>query len=357
MITIETELDNVKLVLDVITKTAPPPSGNVVFKCEKGQVVVTSVADLSRCQVRLTCTGEGEGEFAIPLQSLKDAVQGRAKLTLAYKEGTLTISSGRYRTQLSTVDVIPMDNIPEEENATTWKLTTDQGTWLKDALKKVALKPTSLFSTWMPAGIKITSKGAFVACYDDQHLSWIKDKSITGELSCLLPMDVLQSVMDVFHTSSFRITQSRAFVRVSNSQIKLVLNTPAADDIRPVEEIIEKVKSASSADGVQFTVAKSDLVEYLANARSVVGKERAEIELSVAEGKKRAMKVTIKTVQGTSEALLGFTGSLEQPLKVDHDYFSELVSKCADEVCVSVVESAFLSVKLKETTALVALNQ
>lgn len=355
MIKIKTELDNVKRVIDVITKTAPPPSGNVTLQCSSKGILVTSVADLSRCQIIMAGELEGEGEFAIPLSSFKDATVGREQLTIEYSEGTMTVSSGRYRTALSTVDVIPADDVQVEGDATEWKLSAEQATWLKDALKKVVLKPTTLFSSWMPAGIHITSKGAFVACYDDQHLSWIRDKEVKGDFSCLLPIDVLQSVMDVFHATQFKLTQTKSFIQVTNKQVKLVLNTPASDDIRPVTEVLEKVKMAASAEGVKFTIAKAKIVEYLTNARSVVGKERAEIE--IAPDKDGRALFSIKTVQGNSEAKIKFKGKLKSAFRVDHDYFHELVSKCGDEVEVSVVEGAFLSIPLKETTALVALNQ
>lgn len=358
MIKIASEQDSIDHVIDVITKTAPPPSGNITFQCAKGNITVVSVSDLSRCQIRMAGKLEGEGEFAVPLQSFRDAIKGRDKLKMMYREGTLTIAAGDYKTALSTVDVMPIDNPSDEEGAVEWILETEQATWLKESLKKVALKPTSMFSTWMPAGIRITSKGAFVACYDEQHLSWIRDKEIKGDFSCLLPMDVLQSVMDVFHQSKFKISHSKSFVKVHNKTIHLILNTPATDDVRPVDEVIEKVKSASGAEGVKLKMVKADVVKFLSNARAVVGKERAEIEFepSAKEGKK-FLKVLVKTVQGTTSVGLPLTGKLKEAFRVDHDYFAELIGKCPEDVELTVVEGAFISVQLKETTALVALNQ
>ncbi len=357
MIKITTELDSVKRVIDVITKTAPPPSGNVTFECRDGRVKVISVADLSRCEIIMAGSLEGEGEFAIPLSSFKDATTGREKINIEYHESALVIASGRYRTTLSTVDVVPADDVSIEEGAQQWKLSAEQATWLKETLKKVALKPTTLFSSWMPAGIQLTSKGAFVSCYDDQHLSWVRDKKMTGDFTCLLPIDVLQSVMDIFHATKFRITQSKAFIQVTNGHITLLLNTPSSDDVRPVSEVFEKVKAASAAEGIKFSMPRAKIQEYLTNARAVVGKERAEIEITPIKKDAGMALFEIKTVQGNSEAKLKFKGKITSPFRVDHDYFSELVSKCGDEVEVSVVEGAFLSIPLKDTTALVALNQ
>lgn len=348
---IQLELDALNTCLEMITRLAPPTSGNVAFHSDGKKVKLVSSADLSRCTAILPCTVDKAGEFAIPLQALKDATKGRKELELVYKNATLTVVSGKYKAELSTVDVIPLDE-HEPEEGTEIKISTDQSAWLKKALRDVSLKPTAMLSAWMPAGIKMGPKSSFVACYDTQHMSWVTSKEVTGDFECVLPIETLINVLDLFHKTPFVMRQTKTRVEIKTKLAHVFLNIPTMDDLPALPEVMSKVKEASKVTGATFTFAKEPLGVFMDNARAVMGKERAEIQVTAGA---KGLTAAIKTGQGAVETSI--KGSGKGSFKIDYEYLQEGLAKAGSEIEMNVVHEAFLSIKLSTSSIIIALNQ
>lgn len=348
---IQLELDALQGGLDMITRLAPPTSGNITFHSDGKKVKLLSAADLSRCITTIPCTVDREGEFAIPLQALRDAVKGRKTLELVCKNAMLTVISGKYRAELATVDVLPMDD-QEAEEGTEWKLAVEQSAWLKKALREVALKPTALLSSWMPVGVKLSDKSAFVACYDTQHMSWTTTKEVTGNFECVLPIDTFTNVIDLFHKTPFVIRQTRSRIEVKTKLSQVYLNTPTLDDLPGLSDVQAKIKEASKIDGATFKFDKEAILSFLDNARAVIGKERAEVVVDAAA---KGISLSIRTDQGQVSAVI--QGSGKGGFKIDYEYMQEGIGKASAEVAMTVVQGAFVSVKLPNSSIIIALNQ
>ena len=348
---IKIELDALQTALDTIAKTAVPASGNITFISAEGKLKINSVADLSRCSIVVPCDVTGDGEAAIPFQAVKDAIKGRKLLQLTFEKSVLTIKEGDYKAELATVDVIPQDELPEEET-TEWQLTAEQASWLRTSLKDVALKPTSMLSQWMPAGIKLSSKGAFVSCYDSQHMSWSHTKEVKGDFECVLPMDVMQAIVEVFHKSNFKILQGKSFIKVQNKLTTVNLSVPLTDELPELSQVQTKIKEAAKIEASTITVPKTEVTAFFDNARSIISKERAEVLISATE---KYVEFSVKTGSGQVKTRLKGKGAGE--MKVDVEYLQELIAKAPADVVINVVEGAFLSMKLTNSTALLALNQ
>ena len=357
---IQVDPEAIQASLDIIAKTAPPLEGEVTFRVVKNRLTVNSVADLSRCTVVVPCTVKGEGEFAILMQSLRDATKGRAELMFSYKEGTLTVKGkGGYLAELATLDVIPPDEVVPEETKE-WKLSADQAVWLRKALKDVTLKPTSILSTWMPVGIKLSPNGAFVCCYDSQHMSWVNDKTVKGDFECVMPLDTAKAVVEVFHMGDFTINQSKSSIRVRNKTVNVLLSIPSTEDLPSLSQVRSKIKEAMAEKATTFKVGQKDVLTFIDNARAVIGKERAEIQVTSAKGVKGdKLELLVKTGQGQVKSLVaGGTGSSkERKFTVDLEYVQELIGRAAEDMNLNVVDGAFLSIALAGSSAMVALNQ
>lgn len=347
---ITVELSAIQTALDAVARIAPPSSGNITFSASKKVLYLISSAELSRCKIVVPCTVTGDEEFAVPAQALRDAIKGRKELELVFANEVLTVRAGQYSTKLNTVEVIPLDDIDKEETKN-WKLTAEQGLWLKSALKTVNLKPTSMLSPWMPSGIQLTAKGAFVACYDTQHMNWLSSKEITGDFECVLPSETLSNIMEVCSKTDFQMDQAKSYIRVRNKRIDAHINIPSTDDIPPIAAVREKIREAGKETGDTFVVAKADVLEFMDNAKSIMTTERAELQVSTEKG----IKLEIKTGQGSSKAIL--KGKGKGTFKVDCEYLRELIDKSPDEVVMNVVANSFISLKLKDGSALVAQNQ
>jgi len=357
---IQVETDALHTALDVISKTAPPFEGEVTFRIKDNKVTVNSVSDLSRATVVIPCTSKGEGEFAIPMESLRSASKGKKELSLAYKDGTLNVkAAGGYTADLATLDVVPPDEVPKEETQD-WKLTADQATWLRKALKDVTLKPTSILSAWMPVGIRLSSSGAFVACYDAAHMSWVNDKTIKGEFECVMPLETAKALVEVFHTGNFVIHLTKNSIRVRNKTVNVLLSLPNTEDLPTLEQVRAKIKEAMAVKATTFKVGQKDMLAFIDNARAVMGKERAEILVTSAKGSKGdKLELLVKTGQGQVKTLVagGTGGTKERSFTVDLDYIQELISRASDEMMLNVVDGSFLSIALAGSNAIVALNQ
>lgn len=347
---IKVDTDALASAFDVISRTAAPSSGNITCTTKKGKLSLSSMSDVSRCTIIVPCDVQGDGEFAVPFQSVKDAIKGHSEVSLTYANAMIQVASSKYSANLTTVDAIPMDDLPEEKT-TEWRVTTDQATWMRKALKDVALKPTSILSSWMPAGVKLTSKGGFIACYDTQHIAWSNTKEITGDLECVLPIDTLQAVVEVFHKDAFVIEKAKSFVRVRNKLTTVALSVPSTDELPSLEQVQTKIKEAVKVKADSFQFSKQDLVRFLDNSRSVIAKERAELCVEGGKG----IRLSIKTVQGEVKTVVDGTGG--KPFKVDLEYMQELVGKAPEDILLNVVEGAFLSARLNSGSIMVALNQ
>lgn len=348
---IQVEQSSLQASLEVITRLAPPVSGNVTVKSNGKRVQLVSLAELSRCTVVMPCTVDKPGEFAVPLQMLKDASKGREQIEMHYKNSVLNLMSGKYKAELSTVDVVPLDDLEPEDGHET-ELGLDQSAWLKKALREIALKPTAILSSWMPVGVRLTDKSAFVCCYDLQHMSWVTAKEVTGDLECILPIETLTAIVDVFHKSPFTIKQTKTRIEVKTKHTKVYLNTPTVDDLPSVADVQGKARAASKIDGDTFSLDKAATVLFLDNARSILGKERSEIKIAAGKG---SVDLTIQT--GNGRVATTVKGGGKGEFKVDFEYFLEGIAKAGESLEFKVVQGAFLAIKQDGVSTIVALNQ
>ena len=341
--------------LRIALRLSPPISGNVTLKSDGAKLFLHSAGELSRCSILLPCTVTGKAFFAIGTEALRDATKGHQELTMVYDKTMLNIKSGRYSASLTTVDAIAMEE-EKEEKGDTWKLTVDQAQWLKSAVAQVALKPTANITAFMPVSVKLSDKGAFVACYDNQHMAFVNDKEITGEIDVTLPLETLNAVLDTFNKLAFRMTVTPSALLVKNKIVDVTLSLPATEDDAQIgtDAVIGKAKSALKADGTQIELAKTEVLSFLDNARAVATKERSEIQVTTEAGK---INFVVKTTNGTSKSTLKAAVKTKQSFRVDYEFFEEAVRKCPESVVFKVVEGAFLTFQLKNAHVLVALNQ
>lgn len=341
--------------LRVALRLSPPVSGNVTLSSDGAKLFLHSSGELSRCSILLPCEVKGKAFFAIGTEALRDATKGRADLSMVYDKTMLNIKSGRYSASLTTVDAIAMEE-EREEKGDTWKLTVEQAQWLKSAVQQVALKPTANITAFMPVSVKLSDKGAFVACYDNQHMAFINDKEIKGDLDVTLPIETFNAVLDTFNKIAFRMIVTPSSLLVKNKIVDVTLSLPATEDDAQIgtDAVMGKAREALKADGTQIEVAKADLVSFLDNARAVATKERSEIQVTTEPGK---LTLVVKTTNGTSKSTIKASVKTKQQWNIDFEFFQEAVSKCPESVIFKVVADAFVCFSTKNAHVLVALNQ
>lgn len=354
--TITVENDVLQEAMRIITRLAPPISGNITIESTGTKLFMHSNSETSRCSVNLPASVDGKAvTFALTLLAFRDATKGRKTLTINYDKTLCKISAGNYKCELSTVDSMEADSLDEEKVGKAIKMTMEQVSWLKSAIATVALKPTALLATYMPISIKLTEKGAFVACYDVNHMAFINSSEINGTMEIKLPLDMFQSVLDAFGKAPFKIEMSKSNLYASNALVKVVLSLPQEDenDLK-IEEVIETAKGTKTSKGQDIEVSKSDLIAFLDNARAVATKERSETKISTDVGK---MKFEVTTSNGSIKAIIKASCKTKTNALIDFEFLDEAVRKSADMVVMKLVKDEFIAFKLKSGTVVVSTNQ
>lgn len=340
--------------LRVIGRLATPDSGNVTISSNGKKVFIHSSSETSHCSINIPAAVEGKaGTFAISMNALRDATKGRKELEVEYAKTMCRIKSGSYRCELATVDALEVE-AQEEERKTKVEFSGEQAAWIKSAVSTVALKPTALLSSFMPLGLKLTSKGAFIACYDVNHMAFLNSDEVKGDVELKLPLDTLTAVLDAFGGSSFVLELGRASVMVKNKLVKVNLSLPQEEENElQLSDVIETAKAAKKAEGQTIVVPKDEIIAFLDNSRAIATKERSEIKIAVSEGK---LKLEVTTVQGSAKAMLKVK-SKSCEFAIDFEYLDEAVRKAGTNVEMKLVKDEFLSMQLKDSTLVLSLNQ
>ncbi len=341
--------------LRVIARLSPPDSGNVTIQSNGKKVWLHSSNETSKASIQIpTQEVDGKGEvYAVSIQSLMQAVKGRKELELTFSKALCHIKSSGYKAELSTVDALELESADEKRD-TVIDISAEQAQFLKAAASTVALKSNDLTNNYMPLAIKITKKGAFVCCYDNDHLAFVNSSEITGDLEMKMPLETMLSVLDCFAGAAFKMELGKSTMLISNKMNKVMMALPQSEEGElTVAEVLETARAANKAEGKPLVLEKQDLINFLDNSRSVATKERSELALQVEDGK---CKIAVQTVQGSTKASLK-TQAKKMQFKIDFEYFDEAVRKTGEQVEIKVVGDEFVAFKLAKSTIVVSMNQ
>jgi hypothetical protein len=333
--------------LDTLLKLAPPTNTFVSFSFDGKRLVAESSSDLSQCSLKIPLeAAAGDAiKFAMPIAAMSDAIKGHATLDISVANASLKIKGKGYEANLATVEATELDEV-EQIDVKSWTLEAESLAWLSKAAKQVQLKPTTILSSWVPIGIKVTDKSAFVACYDSQRLCWTASKEAKGDFQCVAPAGTLIAVLDAFQGQTLKVETGKGRLKITSKTAKVTISLPVEDDLPTLEEVMTKVKEAGKMEGKEHTVEKAAVQQFFDNARSVVQKERAEITAG-----KNGLSIQSNTGKVETKLAAG-------NFKIDYEFFVEAVSKVASEaVTFKVVEGAFLSIGTAKGSIIVAQNQ
>jgi hypothetical protein len=266
----------------------------------------------------------------------------------------LNLIGASYSTSLLTVDALARDGLDKVES-TEVSLSMEQVAVLKTLVSDVALRPTALLSTFIPVTVKLSAKGTFVACYDNQHMAFTQSKELQGEGMVTLPLDKLQTILDAFNGSAVKLSISSSRVDIRSKRASASLNLPSMDDSISAEDVIGKAREVSKTEGDLMTLPKDEAILFSDNARAVIGKERVEVKATPTKG---GVGFSVKTVRGTVKALLKTSSKCKTPFVLDFEYFDELLRKTkGSELQLSVVADSYVASNYEGGTILVSMNQ
>ncbi len=265
--------------LRVIQRLAPPVSGAVTLESNGKTLKMHSQAELSRCSVTLPCSVDGEMLIAVPTEALSAAIRGHDVLEIELKQALLRISSGAYNTRLTTQDALEIEVEEDKSDARVQKISAEQLAELAGMVKAVALKPVANMATSIvPVSIRLSKKGAFVACYDPNRMCFVQNKELVGDIDLSIPLDMMSAVLDAFRGTSCTIKVTDSLVFVQNPVLDVVLALPASDEesVIDTDMVMEKAREVRKVDGTVIEMVKKDVMGFMDNARAVATKERSD---------------------------------------------------------------------------------
>jgi hypothetical protein len=218
------------------------------------------------------------------------------------------------------------------------------------------MKESTLLSQAIPLGIKMTEKGTFFSCFDNQRMNFCQDKELKGDMNFTIPLAMFQTMLDTVGQGAFSIRMKGSTVEIKSSMVKANLGLPAEDqNAITLESVLEKAKVLAKMKGEMVQLPRENVLKFLANCRAVALKERSEISVNVEGGK---ATLAVKTYAGELREKFKVEGPACAFL-VDYEFFCSLFEGQTEETVGLLVESgAFLLAKAKGgATRVVALNE
>lgn len=355
MISVSVESVAIHEALRVALRMAPPTSGVITLRVHEKKFQLLSYSELNQCQITIPATTKGEGEFGISVEALRDATRGREELEMAYKNTVLKITTKGYAAELATVDAIAIDAGAQEKASAKLKISKEQAHWLKGAVSAAALKPTAVISSYMPLGVQLTSKGAFVSCFDTNHMSFLSSKEITGDAKFVIPLDTMQGILDTLGATNFNIELGESHLQVSNKLTVIRVALPHVEEQGPsLDDVVGKAKVLAKSEGKLLVLPTDKFIAFLENSKAVAMKERGEVQLRSDNGK---TSVSVTTVNGTVKAVLPGKGKGKIEFNIDYEYLDELVRKSGESVELMVIDQSLVLSKTPKVNLVVAFNQ
>ena len=345
--------------LRVLTKLVPPSTGNVTIQVKNNNLYLYSMNDLATYESIVPCDSvEGECMFGVSVEAFRTVLSKRKEVELAYVNTMLTVTEGAYHAELATADAVENTALLNQgdEEPKTWKLTAEQGKWIKSAVNEVNLKVVEALLPFMPLTIKVTDKGAFVVCYDSSHMSFIRSNDITGDLYVTMPCELLANVFDAFSGNAFRMEVTESTLVVKSKLLKVSLSLPLSDAYLDVSELLSVAGSSVKEKGHLLKMNRTELLDFMDSCKAVATKERSELSAK-AKGKKLLLQV--KTVTGNVKQMVPLTESVaDTEFRIDFTYLEEAVRKSStEELVLKVIGDFSLLVGTDHGSTVISLNE
>ena len=345
--------------LRILTKLVPPSSGNITVQIKNNNLYLYSMNDLATYESLVPCdVVEGDCMFGVSVEAFRTVLSKRKEVELAYVNTMLTVTEGAYHAELSTADAIENQALLNQgdEKPKTWKLTADQGKWIKSAVAEVNLKVVETLLPFMPLTIKVTNKGAFVVCYDSSHMSFIRSTEMTGDLYVTMPCDLLASVFEAFSGNSFRMDVTESTLVIKSKLLKVCLSLPLSDAYIDVSELLSVANSSVKEKGSLLKTTRSEMLDFMDSCKAIATKERSELAAK-AKGKKLLLQV--KTVAGNIKQSIPLKESVsETEFRIDFAYLEEAIRKSAsEELTLKVIGDSSLLVDTDHGSTVISLNE
>ena len=345
--------------LQIITKLVPPASGNIALQFTKGNLYLYAMNDLASCKSLVPCEScSGELTFGVSFDALKTILSGHETIKFSYANTMLVCTSANYRADLATCDAVEIEAFKNRElikgEGKTLSINVETGKWLKNACGEVRLKVVEALSPYMPCLVHLDSKGAFVSCYDNHHLSFIKTAKVTGDLDFTMPCDTLYNVLSAFSGSPFKMELQSQQLVIKSKLMSIAMSQPASDTYLEMSVLVKLINQAKESEKQTITVDRAVLNRFLNASKAVATKERLELKFKT-QGKN--LHLQVRTITGNVNQVLPMEKAVSiKEFSLDYAYFEEAIGKDdSEKVAIAVIEGRFIVVGFGDGWTIISL--
>lgn len=337
--------------VDDVLRLASPATGNLTVTAKDKALTIASNGFNATASVAVPATPSKSAQFSVQATALRAAIDRKGEVSLTLADAMLTIRASRYSVAIPTFEVIEQSPFVLE-NSKKVKVSAEQSVWLTTAIRAVESKTNHTKLDWIPTGIKLTAKGAFVTCYEMTKMSWAVSKDITGDVDLVLPTDTLGAIMSVFGKDKFIIETTLGAVSIRNARMTYAASVPTTEGVIPLEVVYEKHKELAKTKLNSIVLLKDEVLQFMQNAKAVIQKTRGELVIK-GDGKKATLSVT--TQEGTAKATIKAVADKEFNFTVDLELFAASASKAPGEWSLGLKSPLLVSEEVGVTT-MIGLN-
>jgi hypothetical protein len=252
----------------------------VSFEVKKGLFYVTGTGNGNSCMLNVPCTVEdkkGAASFSIDALVFLQSVAKRKDVELSISETAVTVRSKSYEAELLVHQFEPLEVVPKEiKEESGLKLKNKFLTKLRDVLPRVELKPLLAVVDNVPIGIKATSEGTFVACFDSFQTAFFHDAELTGKLELTLPSNIFTMIAREIKDQDYQMSISDTAIYAFNDMFELAIARPQEEgDKITLDQVIGLYQDLKKRkkDFTNIKIKTEGIRSLIANGKGIYEKD------------------------------------------------------------------------------------
>lgn len=323
------ESDRLATALKTMTRLAQPQV--VTLNLRGSTLVLKGAGETSACSYKIDVNPSGDDEkltVTVDVGLLTSVIEKRKELEMKVDSNVLLISSKGFTAELVGIDGQPVVVVPKEvaEAEDGIVISNKLMKHLLKVLPKIELRP--LLSTYsdVPIGVRSTSEGTFVACFDFVQTAYTNIPEATGEFEFLLPsVSLFNTLTRELAGQKYKMVITDTTLYAFNSEVQVALSLPQQDGEQPtLDDVAGLVKNLEDVKYTTLLLDAEAIKAFLGNSRSIYDKDSV-FTVSVKNNKVRIdLKATVGNTSMTTKLL---KEAKDIDFKCDLNFFNSIVQK------------------------------
>jgi len=310
--------------------------------------------------ITIVATNKGNvGTFRVPCDpfltesveigrdALINAVKNRKDVMIEQTAGALVITSKAYTAELAVAEAasVPMMQKAEGEEAKTVVLEEAVWQWIAESITRLQLERTAT-TVDVSLYVRVNQKGAFAVAYDMNHMAFVFDKALKGDVEFMLPMDVAQLLVKELPVVGTEIvlTRGAATFQTKTLGVQIALASEAGDNALNPADVYAKCLEVPKAEGTSAQIDRASLESFVENGQALTEAKSSIVSFRLAN---KGSTAEMKSASGRVKAALKVTCDTEVKFALSFSYVQQLLEKGKgkEAIEITVIPESFALLK------------